>query len=467
MSENRALELLRRSPLLAGLPEDDLQALYRTAEPIALACGEWLMREGAIGDTLYLVLEGEIEVSKRSGEQDVVLAVRTPGDLIGELALLDRTPRSASCRALQDSRLLVIKRQDFQQVLSASPAATLALLRTFNLRVQSTEALLRQREKMATLGTLAAGLAHELNNPAAAVLRGAGLLRETLAEWQALEAALGALPLDAAQADALRALRVELSRRVSAPVQLDPLARVDQESELQDWLEALGVDEAAQAAPALIEFGLERGALQSLTGAFAPEHVPPVVRWAAASCTLYGLLNDVHAGARRLAETVKAVKTYTYLDQAPVQLVDLHEGLENTLIILRHKLKAGITVTREYAPDLPRIEAYASELNQVWTNLIDNAIDAMSGQGRLTLRTSGQGDTVAVEVADDGPGIPAEIVDQIFDPFFTTKAPGSGTGLGLHIAYNIVQRHMGRIQVASAPGATSFKVTLPVLLKRG
>jgi signal transduction histidine kinase len=462
-----SLEFLRRLALFADLPEADLAALYQRAEPMTLPEGEWLMREGEIGDALYAVLEGGIEITKKSGEQEVVLAVRGPGEVIGELALLEQTPRSASGRAVQDTRLLRIGREAFKQVLAASPSAALALLRTFNTRLRSTEAMLRQNEKMASLGTLAAGLAHELNNPAAAVQRSAAQLRDVLGQWRNLTRQLDSLDLAPRQHEAIHALRAEIAAHLAAPPQLDPLTRSDQESELQDWLESNGVDQAWELAPTLIAGGFDSSTLKRLTQDFARDRLPVVMRWLAASCSLYALVDEVRLGAERIAEIVKAVKAYAYLDQAPVQLVDVHEGLENTLVILRHKLKSGVTVVRDFAPDLPPIEAYASELNQVWTNLIDNAADAMNGRGRITLHTYRRDDKAVIEIADDGPGIPPELQPRVFDPFFTTKPPGSGTGLGLHIAYNIVERHFGQIRVTSHPGATTFQVVLPIQLPRG
>ncbi len=463
-----SIEFLRRLPLFADLPEADLQALYQRAEPLTLAAGDWLMREGEQGDALYAVLEGEIEITKRAGEQDVVLAMRGPGEVIGELALLEQTPRSASGRAVQETHLLTIGKEAFKQVLALSSSAALALLNTFNSRLRSTEAMLRQNEKMAALGTLAAGLAHELNNPAAAVQRSSAQLQATLAVWQQLTNQFDTLNFSPPQHEALHALRREVFTRVAAPLQLDSLAQSDRESELQDWLERQRVDEAWELTPALITHGFDTATLKALTDAFAPEHLSTVVRWLAASCSLQALIGEVHMGAERISEIVKAVKAYAYLDQAAIQEVDIHAGLENTLIILRHKLKQGVTVVRDFASDLPRVEAYASELNQVWTNLIDNAVDALQGAGQVTLRTYCHDNHVIVEVADNGPGIPPEIQTRIFDPFFTTKPPGSGTGLGLHIVYNsVVDKHGGQITLTSHPGATTFQVTLPIQLPRG
>ena len=228
------------------------------------------------------------------------------------------------------------------------------------------------------------------------------------------------------------------------------------------------MDQAWDLAPTLITYGLDKSALARLAGNLSRDHLSVVIRWLAASCSLFTLMDEVRMGAERLSEIVKAVKAYAYLDQAPIQEVDVHEGLENTLVILRHKLKSGVNVVRDYASDLPRIEAYASELNQVWTNLIDNAVDAMQGQGQLTLRTYRRDDRIVVEIGDDGPGIPPEIQLRIFDPFFTTKPPGSGTGLGLHIVYHsVVDQHRGQIHLASQPGATTFQIVLPIQLPRG
>jgi signal transduction histidine kinase len=463
-----SVEFLRRLPLFADLPEADLQALYQRAEPLTLASGEWLMREGEIGETLYVVLAGAIEITKRSGGQEIVLAVRGPGEVIGEMALLEQTPRTASGRAVQETRLLRIAKEAFKQMLAASPTAALAILHTINARLQSTEAMLRQSEKLASLGTLAAGLAHELNNPAAAVGRSSTQLREALETWQVLAGQVGGLTFEPQEQAALRTLQDEVSRRAAAPVQFDPLTHSDLESALQDWLESEGMDQAWEAAPSLIACGFDALTLKALTQTFARPRLPIVIRWLASSCSVYTLSGEVRLGAERIAEIVKAVKAYAYLDQAPVQLVDVHEGLENTLVILGHKLKPGIRVVRDYAPDLPSIEAYASELNQVWTNLIDNAAQAMRGQGQLTLRTCRGDQQVVIEISDTGPGIPEVIQSRVFDPFFTTKPPGAGTGLGLHIAYtSVVHKHRGQIQLVSQPGATTFKVVLPTQLPRG
>jgi signal transduction histidine kinase len=456
-------EKLVLSPLLAGLSRQELDWLKEQSETIDLPQGEMLIHEGDEGDSAFVILDGELEVSKRSGPREVVLSVRRSGDVIGEMALLTKAPRMATVRATQDSRLLRIPADAFDNLLLSHPSATLSILQTVTSRLKNTEALLRQGEKMAALGRLAAGLAHELNNPAAAVQRSTAQLEETLAEWWGLTFAL----MNAEGQD-LQDLhtRIARPRAQQARQATDALERIDREQAIQEWLEGRGVPDPWQLSPSLAASGWTLEGLDELAEDFAATSLPQVVRWLAAGGLVYGLLDEVRQGAGRISEIVKAVKSYTYLDQAPIQEVDVHEGLESTLVMLRHKLKTGVEVTRDYASDLPHIEAYASELNQVWTNLIDNAIDAMQGHGELILRTYAREGRVWVEIQDSGPGIPPEIQQRIFEPFFTTKPPGSGSGLGLHIAYDIiVNKHHGEIHLTSRPGATCFQVVLPVRLK--
>ena len=461
------LDELRQIPLFADLSEEDLEQLYKMAETVSFPAGQLVLREGDPGDSLYVVLAGELEVTKRQGGQDILLALYKPGQFFGEMALLEQAPRSASVRTLQESRLLLISQAAFQTLLSCSPSAPFKILRTVTSRLRSTESMLIQNEKMAALGTLAAGLAHELNNPAAAIRRSAAQLRDALADRERLTAQLGTLANDPHQKETLGALQAEIIERTTNPPLYDPLALSEREDQLQEWLEDHGVEQAWDLAPVLVSFGWDTSELERLADSFTPVQLPVVVRWLAANSSVYGLLEEVGKSAEAMSEIVKAVKTYSYLDQAPIQEVDVRESLENTLVLLRPKIKAGVSVTRDYAEGVPRIEAYGSELNQVWTNLIDNAIEAVEGQGELTLRAFTAKGVVTVDVIDDGPGIPPEIQPRIFEPFFTTKAPGVGTGLGLHIAYNIVvHKHRGQIQAVSRPGETRLRVVLPIRLAR-
>jgi signal transduction histidine kinase len=241
------------------------------------------------------------------------------------------------------------------------------------------------------------------------------------------------------------------------------LALSDRERALETWLEEQGVESAWETAPALASLNYDPSDLAARLAPFAAEHLSAVIDWLRATYTVYNLLAEIGHGAERISGIVKALKAYSYLDQAPVQTVDIHEGVENSLLILRHKLRQGITIQREYAPNLPKIEGYGSELNQVWTNILDNAADALGGHGHITLRTRQEGEWIVVEIEDNGPGIPPEVQPRIFDPFFTTKPPGEGSGLGLEISHNIiVHKHRGDIKVFSRPGKTCFQVWLPI-----
>jgi signal transduction histidine kinase len=458
--------VLRNLPFFTGLSEADLDRLYNLTEPVTVAGGQYLMREGEPADGAFIVLDGLFEVTKQAGNQDMVLSGCKAGDVIGEIGLLEKVPRTASVRARKESHLLKITTDAFYELLCSRSAAE-AVLSTMMQRLRNTEGMLMQQEKMAALGNMAAGLAHELNNPAAAARRSTEQLTGALADWQASTLQLGAAALAGDDASRLAELQAEVQLRAVAPVELDPLTRSDKLDELESWLEERGVGEPWELAPALVDAGWDRAGLEALGVDFSAAQLPAAGQWLASASLVYNLLHELGISASRISEIVKAVKTYSFLDQAPIQPINVREGLEDTLVMLRHKLKAGIHVTRDYAADLPRIEAYGSELNQVWTNIVDNAIDAMGGQGELRLRAYPQDGRVVVEITNDGPAIPPEIQSRMFDPFFTTKGPGSGTGLGLHITRNIVQlKHHGEIRVTSQPGSTTFQVVLPVELPK-
>jgi signal transduction histidine kinase len=455
-------DFLKKIPLFADLPEGDLQRLCETAEEVDLATGTELFAEGSPGDRVYVVKEGQLDILKASGGRQVLLAVSQPGQVIGEMALLEQKPRMATVRARTDSVLIAIRKKQLDDLLVTSPSAASTMFYTVLERLRATEAALRQSEKMAQLGTLSAGVAHELNNPAAAVNRGASQMETAVAQYEEALQRLSRLALTKAQRERLRDLAKGVREQAARPLELDPVARSDREARLETWLEQRGITDTWKLVPALVNLNYDTAKLAAVAESFG-EGLYPVISWLSATATLHSLLAEIGHGAERISEIVKALKSYAYLDQAPVQAVDVHEGLDNTLLILRHKLKPEITVRREFAPDLPLIQAYGSELNQVWTNIIDNAVDALEGQGNITLRTRQEGDWVVAEIQDSGPGIPPEILSRLFEPFFTTKPPGQGTGLGLDISYNIVvHKHRGDIKVLSEPGRTCFQVWLPI-----
>ena len=458
-----SIDLLKNVPLFAGLPDDDLEVLCQQSEEVTLGPGENLFAEGDTGDKAYVTTGGEIEVVKTSGPAEVLLAVRGVGEVIGEMALLEQTPRMATVRAKGGATLMAIRKDQLEQLLERSLPATRALFYTILARWRGTEAMLRQSEKMAQPGTLTAGVAHELNNPAAAVKRGADQIGEAIDGYARARAALSAIEFERDEIDDIEREAARIVDLAGNPPDIDALTRSDREFEIENWLEDAGAADPWLMAPSLVSAGYDLDQLQQLADRLdGPKRVASV-ELLATSYGAHSLLAEIGQGAGRISEIVKALKSYSYLDQAPVQEVNVHDGLDDTLLILRSKLKSGIDMHREYDQDLPLIQAHRSELNQVWTNLIDNAADALGESGDITLRTRAEEGWVVVEIEDNGPGIPKEIQDRVFDAFFTTKPPGKGTGIGLDITYNIVAyKHHGEISLRSEPGSTVFTVRLPV-----
>jgi signal transduction histidine kinase len=456
-------DFLKNVPLFSELPEADLRQLCPAIVEVRLNAGEELFAEGTTGDRAYVIQHGQLEIIKNSNEGEVLLAVREPGEVIGEMSLLESTPRMASVRARTDSLLIAITKEQLDELLTTSPTAANAMFRTVLSRWRSTEAMLRQSEKMAQLGTLTAGVAHELNNPAAAVNRNAEQLENAVDHLTQAQANLIRLSATDAQQETISKLEAQAIEKAAHPPEMDSLTRSDRQVEIEDWLETRGWEDAWELSPSLVDIDFQVSDLEALTNQFASNQLNILLDWLCATYTTYNLLTAVKIGSGRISEIVKALKTYSYLDQAPVQNIDIHEGLDNTLLILANKIKSGIDIRREYANDLPTVQAYGSELNQVWTNIIDNAIDALDGKGVITIRTRKEGQGIFVEIEDNGPGIPPEIQSRIFDAFFTTKPVGKGTGLGLDISYNIVvQKHRGKINVTSEPGRTCFQIWLPL-----
>jgi signal transduction histidine kinase len=430
-------EIVRRlaeTSLFGGLAEAELRRLARLGALERLAPGDLLIREGEPAEAMYLVLSGELAVTKRSGRSEIPLDQVGPGSLQGDIASLEGGRRLASVRAVTAAEVVRIPIDAVRALLASGPDVALSIIGTALRRLRSMEASLREREKLAGLGTLAAGLAHELNNPAAAAVRAVGAIEAALQRAEALP------------------------RPAQPPAPPVPAGGPSSALERADRIEALAelTGDAAMAAT-LADAGWTAPALG--------REPPETLAWLAASAEIQQLLSQLRVSVGRISEIVGAVKGYAFLDQAPVQRIDVRTGLEQTLVILQHKLKDGVTVHLQLA-EVPAIEAYGSELNQVWTNLIDNAIDAMGGRGELWLRLQRDADAdgVCVTVCDSGPGIAPELRARLFEPFFTTKAPGQGSGLGLHIAHTVVARHGGRIDVRSAPGQTCFTVTLPATL---
>jgi signal transduction histidine kinase len=446
-------------PVLAGLAEDDLQWLADRCTVVELQPGDVLLRPGDPPDTMHLILEGELHAIPESKAKDggrlYILRAR---EITGMLPFsrMTRIPRLATAATYM--RIAEYPASRFPEMLQRIPALEPRMVALLADRIKQTTQTEQQAEKLASLGRLAAGLAHELNNPAAAAYRAASSLRATFAEAEAGTARLTAtIGLEAV--GRLTEMRRELARRPTR--HLSTLERGDLEDELGSALDEMGFAEAWRIAPPLVDSGVDRAWLDGFLAA-----VPTEARTTALQCLECHLraaevLRTVEEAAERITRLVGAVKQYTFMDRAALQEIDVHEGLNSTLRILSSKL-ARVTVKREYAPDLPRITGYGAELNQVWTNILDNAADALDGDGEILIRTSANGKHISVEIRDNGPGMSPEIVARVFDPFFSTKGVGSGTGLGMDIARRIVEQHRGSIQLESQPGTTSFRIELPI-----
>ncbi len=440
-------------PIFSGLPAEDLVRLSAGISEVRLDKGDTLFDEGDDADRAYVIAEGELEILKESGGRNVRIAVSSVGDVVGEMALLTSEPRNAGARALTPILLIAIPRSCLENVLATSVQANRAMFSVFITRWREQESRVRQSERMAQIGVLTAGLAHEMNNPAAAVTSGSEGLAERLEGIIDLATQLPP------------GTELPSPSRPSTP--MSAIERADAEDSLARALTALDVPDPWQAAADMATAGFVANDLTALSG----EHARAAVEFSGAAAGLRSMLAEVNEGSRRLSELVAALKSYSFLDQAPVQQVDIAKGIEDTLLILRSKTKDITTVT-DLAVDLPSIVAYGSQLNQVWTNLIDNAADAVHAagipDGQIVIRAGADGDHVVVEVENNGPPIPANVIDRIFEAFYTTKEPGKGTGLGLDTAYSVVvNRHRGSLTVTSVPNSTVFTVTLPTSQDEG
>ncbi len=455
-------ETLRAVPLFEDLNEADLDALAQTVAASSLDAGEMLFREGDDGDSAYVINSGELEIVKESGDRETLLAVRKPGEVIGEMALLNAAPRMAGARATQPTEVIAIPKASLDDLLQRSATAARGLFRVLLDRWAQTEAMLRQSERMAQLGTLTAGLAHELNNPAAAVTSSAQQLGQAIADYQSSMEFVASFDLSEAQS---QHLRVVLDRAANRPIDLPALDRSDREGDVEAALDRAGVPDPWAIASDLVSAGFQAQDISEAVSQLGDGAGQSVWAAARAAHRVAALLHVVEEGSSRMSSIVGALKSYSYLDQAPLQEVDVRAGLDDTMLILKSKL-SDIEVVKHYE-DIPEIPAYAAELNQVWTNLIDNAADAIHETrqegGRIAVRVSSDGTGVVVEIEDNGGGIPEEARPRIFDSFFTTKPPGAGTGLGLDITYNlVVHKHRGDIAVHPIDGGTVFRVVLPM-----
>jgi signal transduction histidine kinase len=456
---------LRRVHVFADLPDDQLQWFAGNSEDRRFSAGDVVFRKGDKPDVMVVYLEGEIHAYWDEADHDIVYIGRAgeqASEVSGMLPFSRMKEFTVTGRAVTDVRLLRFPVRLFPEMMQRMPVLVERLVGIMSDRVREATTLDQQQDKLMALGKLSAGLAHELNNPAAGATRAANDLIETLKELRSADMRLCSHDLTATQQALIDAFESKAIDHTATAKQLNSLDQSDREDEVSEWLEAHGIADPWKLSGNLVEAGMDSSALEQLSGEIPPTATADVL--ARVNCQLAAakLAAEIKTATARISELVGAIKEYSYMDQAKVQELDVHKGLDNTLLILKYKLKKkDITVTRDYAESLPLIKAYGSELNQVWTNLIVNAVDAMNQGGTLKVRTKREPADIMIEIRDNGGGIPASVRSRIFEPFFTTKPVGEGTGLGLDTVARIVRKHRGNVRFESKPGDTCFQVRLP------
>src|SRR6202167_3653765 len=450
---------LLRVPAFADLPDDQIVWFIGQSQELLLKAGESYSRHGDSADAMFVILEGRLQGRGELAGETVVFDLE-PGDVTGVLPFSRMKQFTVGGRAETDSRALRFPASKFPELVQKMPELTKRLVGLMADRIREATRIEQQQDRLASLGKLSAGLAHELNNPASAARRAASQLRDALKRIKEASHELGRRELTAAQKAEIDKLEASFVQSDGPPP--DALAMSDLEAQIDSLLRSHGQNDLWQMAADLAHRNIRPEALESLFATLDKETARAALVRIAASVEGATLLNEIESGTSRISDLVHAIKEYTYMDQTPLQNVDIVKSLETTLTILNHKLKHGVVAERDYQKIPLLVNSFGSELNQVWTNIIDNAIDAMGGEGKLKVRTFRDDNCVVVEITDNGPGISPQVQAHMFEPFFTTKGVGQGTGLGLDTVQRIVKKHQGNIQVSSKPGETRFQVWLPL-----
>ena len=453
------LDLLRRVPTFEDLPDDQLTWFLGQSKELRLTAGEIYSRQGDAADAMFVILDGHLQGRGEIGGETIIIDLE-PGDVTGLLPFSRMKQFRVNGRAETDSLALRFPAALFPDLVQKMPVLTQRLVGLMSDRIREVTRFEQQQDRLAALGKLSAGLAHELNNPASAAKRATSQLRATIKRVRDASLELGRRDLTAAQKSEIEKLEASLTQLDGPPP--DALTASDLEEQLDSLLRSHGQNDLWQLAADLARKNFRPELLEQLFAALDAETARAALVRISSSVEIADLLNQIESSASRISDLVGAIKEYTFMDQAPVQNVDIVKTLETTLTILNHKLKRGVDVKHDYQKLPLLVNSFGSQLNQVWTNLIDNAIDAMSGKGELRIRTYREDNCAVVEISDNGPGISPEVEPHIFEPFFTTKGVGEGTGLGLDTVQRIVKKHRGNIQVRSKPGDTRFQVWLPL-----
>jgi signal transduction histidine kinase len=450
---------LLRVPVFTGLPDDQIVWFISQAQEINISADQMVFRQGDPADAMFVFLEGQFQVRGELGGETVVIPIK-PGDVTGVLPFSRMKQFTVGGKAITDCRVLRFPTSLFPDLVQKMPELAQRLVGLMSDRIRETTRREQQRDRLASLGKLSAGLAHELNNPASAAKRATSQLRDVLKKIRDASHELGSRELSSAQKAEIEKLETVFVQSNEVPP--DALTISDLEEQIDSLLRSHGQNDLWQMAADLARKNVKPEMLEALFGTLDSGTARAALVRIAASVEVATLLDEIESGTSRISDLVRAIKEYTYMDQTPLQNVDIVKSLETTLTILNHKLKHGVTVERDYQKIPLLVNSFGSELNQVWTNIVDNAIDAMSGEGKLQVRTYREDNCVVIEITDNGPGIPPDVQSHIFEPFFTTKGVGEGTGLGLDTAQRIVKKHRGNIQVSSVSGQTRFQVWLPL-----